>query len=1362
MKKVKYYLGLDVGTDSVGYAVTDKKYNLLKFHGESAWGSHIFDAGKTNAERRGFRTARRRLERRKQRVNLLQEIFAKEIAKTDERFFFRLAESYKYREDAEDEYTLFNDKNYTDKQYHSEYPTIHHLIVELMNNPAPHDVRLVYLACAWLVAHRGHFLDNLDEDNVSKIADITETYENLNAYFRDNGYTIPWSTPDLIELGNVLKSKTGIRVKEQKLAEVLLEGQKPKKDVTEEFPFNLYCIIKLLAGGSCKVKELFAKDEYAELDSFSLGMDEEKHLELASAIGDDYELIAQLRSLYDWAILNNILNGATTISEAKVRIYEQHKADLELLKQIVKDYIPKKYAEIFRDAKKDAPNYPAYVYHVEKGNPMDVKKATVDVFSKEILKILKEVEGKVKEEDKASFDDMMERLALNTFLPKQKNTDNRVIPYQLYLFELRKILNNAEKYLAFLGETDYDGITNTEKIISTFKFKIPYFVGPLNRHSDKAWLERKPGKITPWNFENMVDLDRSEENFIKRMTNKCTYLPDEDVLPKDSLCYQKFMVLNEINNIKINGEKIPVEVKQGIYTDLFEKKRKVTRRAIIEYLISNGYLNKGEEDALSGIDVSIKSSLSSKIALSRLLTTGQISDKDAERIIERSAYAENKSRLSKWLEKEYPNISAEDRRYLCSLRFKDFGRLSRKFLTELEGAYDTGEITTIISAMWNTNDNLMEIIATDKYKFKEVIEEYQREYYTEHKSTLESRLDDMYISTAVRRPIYRTMDIVNDVCKAFGKPEKIFIEMTRGEDTSKKGKRTNSRLEQIQELYSACKNEEVRELKKQLEAMGEYATNRLQGDRLFLYFMQFGRCAYSNEPIQLEELMQGSKKYDIDHIYPQAYVKDDSIHNNKVLCLSELNGKKKDVYPISAEIRNKMKDIWAWWYKSGTITEEKYKRLTRSTPFSNEEKYGFINRQIVETSQSTKALGILLGEKYPEAEIVYSKAGLVSSFRQQYDIYKSRTFNDLHHAVDAYLNIVTGNVYNMKFSKSFFNVDMQYSMKTENIFKYPVKIGDKTVWDGENMLSKVIFTAKKNNAHFTKYSAMKTGGLFDQMLVKKGIDLVPRKVADAALLDTTRYGGFNKPGVAFYIPTKYRTGKKEEIIVLSVELMCKDRFLSDANYAKEYAIKRLQYILCKKVDDVDFPMGMRPLKVNTILEFDGYKACITGTANKGKILLLQGIMQLSLDDYWKGYTKRLDNLVTKMQNDKKYIFDSEYDKITALDNCQLYDNLMKKFEKGVYAKRPNSPYGILKDGREKFVNLTEIEQAKVLLIIVQLLGRVSGASDLSLIGGNKAAAAMTISTSISNWKKNYSDVRIIDQSPSGLWEKQSVNLLELL
>ncbi len=91
-----YYLSLDIGTDSVGYAATDENYNLLKFHGEPVWGATVFDAASLNTDRRTFRTARRRLDRRQQRIDLLQELFAKEIGKIDPRFFIRMEESTLY------------------------------------------------------------------------------------------------------------------------------------------------------------------------------------------------------------------------------------------------------------------------------------------------------------------------------------------------------------------------------------------------------------------------------------------------------------------------------------------------------------------------------------------------------------------------------------------------------------------------------------------------------------------------------------------------------------------------------------------------------------------------------------------------------------------------------------------------------------------------------------------------------------------------------------------------------------------------------------------------------------------------------------------------------------------------------------------------------------------------------------------------------------------------------------------------------------------------------------------------------------------------------------------------------------------
>src|SRR5690554_2567321 len=97
------------------------------------WGAHIFEEGSLAAQRRTFRSARRRLARKKQRVQLARELLAKEIVKVDYNFFQRLDESALNRNDKnlDTQYSLFDDANMTDKDYHKKFPTIHHLIVYL-------------------------------------------------------------------------------------------------------------------------------------------------------------------------------------------------------------------------------------------------------------------------------------------------------------------------------------------------------------------------------------------------------------------------------------------------------------------------------------------------------------------------------------------------------------------------------------------------------------------------------------------------------------------------------------------------------------------------------------------------------------------------------------------------------------------------------------------------------------------------------------------------------------------------------------------------------------------------------------------------------------------------------------------------------------------------------------------------------------------------------------------------------------------------------------------------------------------------------------------------------------------------------
>ena len=119
IKKIDYFVGLDIGTNSVGYSATDENYNLIKHRQHPMWGVHLFETANLANERRTFRAARRRLDRRQQRIQLLRELFAAEIAAADPKFFHRI-DSISLKKSSDDvPYSIFADCGYTDKDFYN-------------------------------------------------------------------------------------------------------------------------------------------------------------------------------------------------------------------------------------------------------------------------------------------------------------------------------------------------------------------------------------------------------------------------------------------------------------------------------------------------------------------------------------------------------------------------------------------------------------------------------------------------------------------------------------------------------------------------------------------------------------------------------------------------------------------------------------------------------------------------------------------------------------------------------------------------------------------------------------------------------------------------------------------------------------------------------------------------------------------------------------------------------------------------------------------------------------------------------------------------------------------------------------------
>ena len=92
------------------------------------------------------------------------------------------------------------------------------------------------------------------------------------------------------------------------------------------------------------------------------------------------------------------------------------------------------------------------------------------------------------------------------------------------------------------------------------------------------------------------------------------------------------------------------------------------------------------------------------------------------------------------------------------------------------------------------------------------------------------------------------------------------------------------------------------------------------------------------------------------------------------------------------------------------MTEEKFRRLSDTSELTDDDLAGFIQRQLVETSQAVCGLAEVLELYLPNTIIIYNKASNTSDFRKRFHIPKVRGLNDAHHAVDAYLNVITGRI----------------------------------------------------------------------------------------------------------------------------------------------------------------------------------------------------------------------------------------------------------------------------------------------------------------------------------------------------------------
>ncbi|MCD8307266.1 MAG: type II CRISPR RNA-guided endonuclease Cas9, partial [Clostridia bacterium] len=1339
-----YYIGLDVGTGSVGWAVTDTEYSLLRKHGKDYWGVYLFDEAQTAADRGRFRKNRRSMARRRHRLMLLQSLFKDEIEKVDPLFFLRLNNSAYAREDKDFRLagrdSLFGGNGYRDKDYFKKYPTIYHLRSALAHGEEIGDVRLLYLAVHHILKHRGHFLFGSQSFDIGDHMVVCKSFSDMNAWIQDNWAETGMETLETEDLESVIQelsvAKHGKRDKYQALLK--LYGLKNSgKDPVNNSRLN---ILKAITGAKFNLKGLFmTKEAFAgDNDSVSfdsVDFDDAVMPEIEDGYGEDRaDFVRILKSIHDWFVLAEIMKDFDYFSDSKVDAYVKHSYDLTFLKAYVKTECPEKYGWVFRrqnSGKKAGrvSNYASYI-------GMDNKKGFARCTKEEFYSFLKN-------DLKIDDDTILAEMDNGTFLPLQTCKDNACVPYQVILKELEAILDNAAKQFPFLNEKEGE-LTVRDRIVMLMTFNVPYYVGPLKGGFSWAkFVEGKEGElVTPWNFDEVIDHDATEDAFINRMTCKCTYLPDQDVLPSASFLYSEYKFLNELNCLRFNGVK-DERVKQFIY-EYAKNHRKVTLDACIGAMVSGGILPEGsKKEQFTGIDGDFHNSLASYNDFAFLGAKRDAHPEMCEDIIRWITVISDRTRLVCRIRKNYGKIlSKTEISRLASLKYRGWGRLSKELLEGIrspECANCNGEPVSIIEKMREGSENFMELY--HRYGFNEVVKERNQGLYSD--KVTYSYIKSMQCSATVKRPVWKAVELVREIVKVCGgQPKKIFVEMSREvKGCSGTGQMTKSRKEKLLELYSqpeVLNNPMLREdgdWLKRIKSTPDYMFNNIH---LYLYYLQFGRSIYSCKKIELEDVIKGVN-CDKDHIYPQSKIKDDSV-DNLILVLKTENQGKRDVYPVSEDIRTKMHSYWALLLHLGMMSPVKYYRLNRSTPLTEDDITDFVNRQLTFTLQSTKIVAETMQKLLPGSEVVYAKSGNADDFKKKFKIIKVRELNDLHHAKDAYINIIVGNVFNTKF-----NHDASVYFKEHGISGFDLT----TLYDDDikgawspSYIERIISTVEKDACTVVHMVTSGYGEMFDQQIVPAGThdNLIPIKDR-APFYNTSRYGGYNSVHFSSYMLV--RSLDKNGKPMLTMEWY-------PLHYEKRYGNSTEEKIrYCEQILGFKDPViVLNNIKAGTLISKRGSYATIRGKA--GDDIIICNANQLHLD---RNSMITLNEVCRYM--DSRFMYRKKdlpmKESISSGDLLSLYDVFTEKLAIPAYKNlRYNGNYaGLLMNGRTAFLTLTKEQQAAVLYEILHLLQcKPRSLADLSAIGGSKYAGALKQSMNLTG-----QDVKFIFQSPTGYYTR---------
>lgn len=659
---------------------------------------------------------------------------------------------------------------------------------------------------------------------------------------------------------------------------------------------------------------------------------------------------------------------------------------------------------------------------------------------------------------------------------EEEITLRNVFTTSSYVKEIKQFLDNQSKYNSKISSAFIDGYTEI------FGRKREYYIGPGNEKSRTDY-----GIYTTELNEDGTY--KTEHNLFDKLIGKCSVYPEERRGAGATYTAQEFNILNDLNNLIIDGRKLSEKEKRQII-DAVKTAKTVNMKNIIAKAIgeraadmqmSGARVDKNEKEIFHSFEAYNK--------MRRELETisfdiNSFSTEELDIIGEVLTLNTDRESIIKGFEMKGIKLSDEVLNVLIDTRkkngtlFSKWQSLSLRIMREL------------IPEMYVQPKNQMQLL-TDMGVFKK-----KGDIFTEYNSIPADIVTKEIYNPVVAKTVRITVRVLNALIKKYGYPDCIVVEMPRDKNSDEEKNRIKAfqkdNENELKDIIKRVKSEYGIEITDK-----DFKNHSKLGLKLRLWNEQGGVCPYSGKTIKIDDLLKNNQLFEVDHIVPLSISFDDS-RSNKVLVYATENQNKGNRTPFAY-----LSNVGREWdfhefmnyvlttYKGVKFSKKRDNLLFSEDIYKIDVLKGFISRNINDTRYASRVVLNVLQSYFEEKEcstkIKVIRGAFTHQMRVNLKLEKDRDESYVHHAVDAMLIAFSQMGYEAyhKLTEQYIDYDNnEYTDKAgfEKLMKNDLVYKDALYQKKWQQIKKTIMQAAEKNKYWYQVDKKCNRGLCNQTI----------------------------------------------------------------------------------------------------------------------------------------------------------------------------------------------------------------------------------------------------------------------------------------